>query len=68
VLGVSYEEAYQKAKVEKIPEWDALRTNAKITSFQMDYGAMAQSIANDTGIPLEDVEKIIEVDKNILRH
>lgn len=63
VEGISYEEAYQKAKVQKIPEWDAKRTEAKITSFQMDYGAMAKSISESTGIPVENVEKIIAADK-----
>ena len=43
-------------------EWDYKRTGAKVFSFQRAYGAGAQKISDSTGLPLEEVEALIEAD------
>lgn len=45
-----------------VKEWDYKRTGAKVFSFQRAYGAGAQKIADSTGLPLEEVEALIEAD------
>lgn len=47
---------------EAVKEWDYKRTGAKVFSFQRAYGAGAQKIADSTGLPIEDVEALIEAD------
>jgi len=60
--GVSYEEALEWCKNEahiKYAVWKVFRTHAKIFSFQRAYGAGAKTIADATGMALEDVEALI---------
>lgn len=45
-----------------VKEWDYKRTAAKTFSFQRAYGAGAQKIADSTGLPIEEVEALIEAD------
>lgn len=45
-----------------VKEWDYKRTGAKVFSFQRAYGAGAQKIADSTGLPIEEVEALIEAD------
>jgi len=61
--GLDYEWVYNKAKIEQDPVWDAKRSKIKPVGFLMDYGGMPQRVAEETGIPLEDVEEIYRVDK-----
>ena len=44
-------------------EWDYKRTGAKVFSFQRAYGAGAKKIAESTGMPLEEVEALIEAEQ-----
>lgn len=44
------------------PTWDYKRTGAKVFSFQRAYGAGAKKISDSAGIPLEDVEALIDAD------
>lgn len=60
--GISYEEAYRLCKTEAIPEWDKKRTDAKVFSFQRAYGAGIAKISASTGIPIEDVEALVEAE------
>jgi DNA polymerase I-like protein with 3'-5' exonuclease and polymerase domains len=46
-----------------VEEWDYKRTGAKVFSFQRAYGAGANKIADSTGMPLEEVEALIEAEK-----
>tara|TARA_A100000171_G_scaffold53092_1_gene76732 strand:+ start:8237 stop:10456 length:2220 start_codon:yes stop_codon:yes gene_type:complete len=55
---VTYEQAVQKCKVEKDKEWGEYRSQAKPISFGEAYGQMPESMAQNTGIPLEIVEQI----------
>ncbi len=60
--GISYEEAVRRCKDEAHPEyakWSGERTKAKVFSFQRAYGAGAPTIAENTKMPLEDVEALI---------
>ncbi len=63
--GLEYDWVYQKAKVEADPVWDKKRTMIKPVGFLMDYGGMPKRVAMETGIPLEDVEEIYRVDKEL---
>ncbi len=61
---IPYEEAVRRCKKDKdAPDfklWKARRTGCKEFSFQRAYGAGAKAISYATGMPLEDVEQLIE--------
>ncbi len=63
-FNVTYEEAVQRCKKDKdAPDfklWKARRTGCKEFSFQRAYGAGAAAISYATGMPIEDVEELIE--------
>ncbi len=63
--GMDYDEVYRLAKIEQDPVWDKKRTNIKPVGFQMDYGAMPKTVSADTGMPLEEVEEIYRIDKEM---
>jgi len=48
--------------IEPVSEWDYKRTGAKVFSFQRAYGAGAAKIAATTGMPIEDVQALIEAE------
>ncbi|NUX98765.1 DNA polymerase A family protein [Paraburkholderia sp. JPY169] len=60
--GMTYEEVYRLAKIEAVPEWDYKRTGAKTFSFQRAYGAGNKTIAEATGMPLEEVEALAKAE------
>jgi DNA polymerase I-like protein with 3'-5' exonuclease and polymerase domains len=55
---MTYEEVYHLCKVIVDKEWDYKRTGAKTFSFQRAYGAGNKTIADATGMPLEEVEAL----------
>lgn len=55
----------KKRGIEPVKEWDYMRTGAKVFSFQRAYGAGAKKIADSTGMPIEDVEALIEAENAI---
>ncbi len=60
--GCSYDDALLWCKDGDHPKhgvWSRLRTSAKIFSFQRAYGAGAPTIANSTGMTVEDVKALI---------
>lgn len=70
--GISYEECKKLAKgyvtedgveVPPVKEWDYKRTGAKVFSFQRAYGAGAAKIAASTGMPIEEVQALIEAEE-----
>lgn len=64
--GITYEEAVERCKNEDHPEyakWNKLRTVAKIFSFQRAYGAGAKTIAESTGMPIDDIKDMIEAEE-----
>lgn len=46
-------------------EYKKGRTNAKVFSFQRAYGAGADTIANDTGMPRSEVDALIEAEERL---
>ncbi|WP_254222535.1 DNA polymerase [Burkholderia multivorans] len=60
--GKTYEEVYELCKVIADPEWDYKRTGAKVFSFQRAYGAGNKTIAESTGMPLEEVEALAKAE------
>lgn len=62
---MTYEEAVDWCKNESHPDYDAgkiARTGCKEFSFQLAYGAGAAAIAYSTGMPLEDVKLLMELE------
>lgn len=60
--GCSYDDALLWCKDEDHPKysvWSRLRTSAKIFSFQRAYGAGAPTIANATGMTVDEVKELI---------
>ncbi len=55
---ISYEEVIDKCKVQKLYEWQEMRSKAKPISFGEAYGQMEDSMAEATGIPLDIVKQI----------
>lgn len=51
--------------IDAVPEWDYKRTGAKVFSFQLAYGAGAQTIADATGLPLEEVQQLIDAEREL---
>lgn len=66
--GITYEDALLKCKGDSargilpLPEWDLKRTAAKVFSFMRAYGAAAKTIAANAGLPVEDIEALIEAE------
>ena len=65
-FGCTYEEALVWCKdEEKSPDyamWKDRRTGVKEFSFQRAYGAGAAAIAESTGMPIDDIKKMIELE------
>lgn len=60
--GCTYEEAVEWCKNEEHPkykEWEPIRSDAKVFSFQRAYGAGVKKIAATTGMKEEDVQALI---------
>ena len=62
---ISYEEAIKRCKTDALPEWVSERTACKMFSFQRAYGAGAETISVDTGIPLQDVQELIKAEDSM---
>jgi DNA polymerase I-like protein with 3'-5' exonuclease and polymerase domains len=63
---ITYEEALEYCKNEDHPEhakWKKERTKCKIFSFQRAYGAGAALIAAETGMDIDEVKALIEVEE-----
>lgn len=45
-----------------VDEWDYKRTGAKVFSFQRAYGAGVKTIAEATGLPVEEVQKLSDAE------
>jgi DNA polymerase I-like protein with 3'-5' exonuclease and polymerase domains len=62
VYGIPYDEFYEAWKDDKHPKHDdysKLRTNIKGTSFGVPYGAGAECVSNNTGLPLGAASDLI---------
>jgi DNA polymerase I-like protein with 3'-5' exonuclease and polymerase domains len=66
--GITYEEALYRCKDEAYEYykiWKGKRTDAKSFSFQRAFGAGAEGISASTGIPVDDVKKLIEAEEEM---
>ena len=52
-------------EVAAVDEWDYKRTGVKVFSFQLAYGAGAKTIAGATGLPIEEVEALMEAERKL---
>lgn len=67
-FGVTYEEALHLCKDEAAADhamWKQRRQGCKEFSFQRAYGAGAAAISQETGIPVEDIEAMIEAEERM---
>ena len=62
-LGEDYQLVWDKCHKEEDPEYKKGRTNAKMFSFQRAYGAGADTISTDTGMPKSEVEALIKAEE-----
>lgn len=64
--GIPYEEAVVKCKgtdtIDALPEWAHKRKVAKVFSFQRAYGAGIATIADATGMPVEEVQALADAE------
>ncbi|KPA77285.1 putative mitochondrial mitochondrial DNA polymerase I protein C [Leptomonas pyrrhocoris] len=59
-----YEDIVRKAKVDKDPQYIQLRQQAKVFSFQRQYGAGVATIATTTGLTEQEVERLIVAEEH----
>lgn len=64
---LSYDEVVQRAKKNKEPEFVKLRQQAKIFSFQRQYGAGVTMLSESTGLSPDTIRKLIEAEREIYR-
>lgn len=65
VLKEDYDHVWNMCHVVEDSKYKAGRTNAKKFSFQRAYGAGADTIANDTGMPRSEVDALIEAEETL---
>lgn len=63
--GKTYEEIYDLAKVQEVPEWALKRSKAKTISYQKAYGAGANKLAESTGLHIDDVKELLAKEDSI---
>lgn len=64
-LGEDYEHVYNMCHTVEDAVYKALRTDAKSFSFQRAYGAGAATIAEATGMSIEEVNELIAVEEEL---
>jgi DNA polymerase-1 len=60
MFGTTYEEMYQKAKVEEDPEWKTRRGAAKAIGFGLVYGKTVHGLAQTLGCSREEAQEFID--------
>eukprot|EP01061_Rhynchopus_euleeides_P014796 TRINITY_DN254_c0_g2_i1.p1 TRINITY_DN254_c0_g2~~TRINITY_DN254_c0_g2_i1.p1 ORF type:complete len:846 (+),score=325.91 TRINITY_DN254_c0_g2_i1:62-2539(+) len=63
--GMEYDEVVRLCKVVKDPDWIAWRTKAKVFSFQRQYGASIKTIATETKMSVEEVQKLADAEEKM---
>ena len=64
--GCTYEEALYRCKDESYEDykkWKKIRTGCKEFSFQRAYGAGAAAVAASTGMDIDEIKKMIELEE-----
>lgn len=64
-LGEDYQHVWDMCHKVEDPVYKKGRTGAKIFSFQRAYGAGADTIANETGMPRSEVDALIEAERQL---
>jgi hypothetical protein len=64
-LGEDYQHVWDMCHKVEDPTYKKGRTGAKIFSFQRAYGAGADTIANETGMPRSEVDALIEAEERL---
>ena len=64
-LGEDYQHVWDMCHKVEDPIYKKGRTDAKIFSFQRAYGAGADTIANETGMPRSEVDALIEAEERL---
>ena len=64
---LTYEEVLQRAKKNKEPEFVKLRQQAKVFSFQRQYGAGITMLSESTGLSRDIVKALIEREKEVYK-
>lgn len=64
-LGEDYQHVWDMCHTVEDPEYKKGRTDAKIFSFQRAYGAGADTIATETGMPRSEVDALIEAEERL---
>ncbi|XQJ25792.1 mitochondrial DNA polymerase I protein C, putative [Leishmania guyanensis] len=59
-----YEDVVRKAKVKKDPQYIQLRQQAKVFSFQRQYGAGISTISTTTGLTEQEVDRLIVAEEH----
>ncbi|KAK7201668.1 mitochondrial DNA polymerase I protein C [Novymonas esmeraldas] len=59
-----YEDVVRKAKVDRDPQYIQLRQQAKVFSFQRQYGAGVATIATTTGLTEQEVDRLIVAEEH----
>ena len=62
---LTYDEVVQKAKKEKVPEYVKMRQQAKVFSFQRQYGAGVRMLSESTGLAPDTIKGLIERERAI---
>jgi DNA polymerase I-like protein with 3'-5' exonuclease and polymerase domains len=64
-LHEDYADVVRKCKVEKLPDYVQMRTQIKGFTFQRAYGAGPAGIAASTGMSIEEVKELIDVEERL---
>ncbi len=64
-LGEDYQHVWDMCHKVEDPTYKKGRTGAKIFSFQRAYGAGADTIANETGMPRSEIDALIEAEERL---
>ena len=64
-LNEDYEHVWKMCHEVEDPEYKKGRTGAKIFSFQRAYGAGAETIASETGMPRSEIDELIEAERKL---
>jgi len=64
-LGETYEHVWKMCHEVEDAEYKKGRTGAKVFSFQRAYGAGAETIATETGMPRSEIDALIEAEERL---
>ena len=58
-----YDEVFKYCKIDKLQEWDFKRSKIKAFTFKRKYGGGAKSIAESTGLTVDEVKDIFKAEE-----